>query len=256
MESPERRQDHTPFKDTLIENTVSVYHVGKEKLYAFENDPSKVVRVETFQALQKRYGWPPNMERNELVREITTLVREGRGLFNELTQEYGIPAPVSFLIGKDPSGHDAVYAITEKIVGKNLDALEPTPALAARVEALYEKLAEYHADKWASGDPFLVDIDRIDQFVYGRSYDGTSDKEPEQIYLVDTDLRLFQGAGFARQLTQVERRYKTQFPRARATIEALIEQSIPESFTEKGKRTIEERIAETRDILTDNVQVG
>ncbi len=249
MASMEGRQEGTPFRDRLVENTVSIYHVGREKLYELERDPSKVVRVETFEDLLKRYG-----ESRDLA-DLVELAATARRAFEEFGDVYGVEVPVSLVVGKDPKDRDAIYAVTDKIEGVNLDAAPPAE-FKERAEALYEMLARYHADKWASGEPFLVDVDRLSQYVYGRPY-GASESEPEKVYLVDTDIKVLEGTGFvyrvlphfAQQLVQVERHYGVRFERAREIIERLLQEPVPEGFTEKGRAQIAALVAETRQVL-------
>lgn len=239
MESLERKQDQTPFKDALIESDVSEFHIGTGKLMELEHDPSKVVRVETFQALQRRYGWPANMERKELVQEIAALVRKGSSLFSELTQKHGIPAPVRFVIGKDPQDRDVVYGVVEKIEGENLDKIEPTPALTEKVEALYEKIAGYYLDKLPKDEPFLGDVEIPEQYVYGHARGETDDN----IYLVDTDLFIHDGKyalyntmrGLVVNVIAVEQKFGKEFTEARRLIKKFITEPLPPQFPEEGK---------------------
>lgn len=244
MESPERRKDQAPFKDELVESDVSEFHKGTGAFLETTSYPGKIVRVETFLKLAERYGG-----------EVDPIeaAAMGQSLYRELDQEYGIPTPVDFLVGKDPQNREVVYSIVDKIEGLNLDQAESTQEIAEKVEELYGKIAQYYLDKLSKDEPYLVDIAASTQYVYGH----TQTVEEDRIYLVDTDLFIKDGSyamydvvcWFLRHMIPVERKFDLSFTRARMLIRQFVDAPIPPSCPEEGRARVEKTKDEMRGYL-------
>ena len=242
---PQNPKNRVPFKGGLVESTISEVHKGRGKL--FENNSDKIIRVVSFDSLEKRYH-------NQI--DPIALASLGKKLYAELETKYGIPTPVEYVAGKDEQGRDVIYGITEKISGKNLVEVDTDPEVVAQSEKLYTSLSQYYLDKLAKlpdGEAYLADINGASQYVYGTTiYD-----EQPKIYLVDTDLFMRNGsvafyrvvAWFIRHMVSVERRFGKKFEEARKKIKQAISDPLPDGLNDKEKEEIEKAITETNNFL-------
>lgn len=119
----------------LVDSEIAGFH-------AYENDPSKVVRIQSFDQIKEIYGENTNPE---------TIVKLGKDLFTELNEKYIISAPVKLEIVKDEKGGDTVHIITDKIDGVSLDKVEPNPEIVINIERLYKSIASYYNHKFHTG---------------------------------------------------------------------------------------------------------
>jgi hypothetical protein len=242
---PQNPKNHVPFKGSLVESTVSEAHKGRGKL--FENNSDKIIRVVSFDSLEKRYHYQI---------DPVALASLGKKLYAELETKYGIPVPVEYVAGKDEQGRNVIYGITEKISGKNLAEVDIDPEVAIQSEKLYISLSQYYLDKLAKlpdGEIYLADINGASQYAYGTTiYD-----EQPKIYLVDTDLFMRNGnvafyrvvAWFIRHMISVERRFGKKFEEARKNIAQTISNPLPEGLNDKEKEEIEKAITEAKNFL-------
>ena len=51
----ENENTQVPFGDKLTVSKISEVHIGRDKLFEFEHNPDKIIRVESFSTLEKRY---------------------------------------------------------------------------------------------------------------------------------------------------------------------------------------------------------
>jgi len=156
-------------KKDFVESEDLVEYKGK--LFEFENDPEKIVRIACY---RKDEGG---------MNCIDTAVL-GNKLYRELENSYSISAPVEYLVGKSDKDKKVIYGVTDKVNGKNLEEVEVTTEIIEQVKDLYNKIAQYYLDKLINNEPYLVDINAAPQYVYGKRKDDTK----ESIYLIDTDL--------------------------------------------------------------------
>ncbi len=252
MSNPEKTTGRTPFKDPLVESTISPRHKGKEKLFDLESHPDKIIRVETYEKLEERYKGKA---------KPFTMAVVGKAVFKELEQALHITVPVEFVVGyaekkKDGKEQKVVYEIVDKIQGENLVKAPPTPELALQVAELYARLAEYYLDKATKDELYIVDLHRASQYVYGTR----SDDPTPQIYLVDTDLYIFsskvplytQMFDLAVEVEGLEGKFKIPFTAARAALKAFLEEVVVETTDEKARFEIEKNKVKLRYLLSES----
>ncbi len=241
---PENKPSGAPFAEDLVESDVSEMHIGTGKLKELEHNPRKVVRVETFSNIRERY--------NDKT-EVMELVKVAKELYCELEEEYGIPAPVNFLIGQDEGGSKVVYSVVDKIEGKNLKESETTEELAGLTQNLYASVAKYFLYKFKEDEPYLWDINNPRQYVYGKK-DG---ERGNKIYLVDTDIYIGRGRAnmypdimwLAKRIVWAEKHFKTKFDEARKYIAEFLAQPLPQEISDSQKEAIENNIEVTQKFL-------
>ncbi len=219
----------TSFEDHLFESDVSTFHKGSMKLLEIQDNPDKIVRMETFSSLEKRCkGKLDPVEMAEI----------GQELYEELQDKYGISVPVEFVLGKSPESEDVVYAIVDKIKGENIVKIEPSLELAKEVEGLYEKIARYYLDKFSQKNSFyLVDINSASQYVFGTK---KSESLPS-VHLVDTDLYTHNGKvalcnviiWLMRHMFSAEDKFDRKFDTARGIIGNILDAPLPEGLSDE-----------------------
>ena len=241
------------FSDHLIESDVSPVHKGSGKLFEIKDNPDKIVRMESFEDLEHRYKGQV---------DPIVVAELGQKLYGELVEKYGINVLVEFVAGKDSGGKDVIYAIVDKIEGKDLDKIEVTPELTVKVEKLYENIAQYYLDKFSQEQEdglYLADVNNASQYVYGKK---KGDESPS-IYLVDTDLYIRDGKvalcnvvlWLYRHMVSVERKYGKKFDRAREIIEQMTEAPFPQNITEEQRLAAEEIIRKTKGYLDGSIPI-
>ncbi len=110
-------------------------------------------------------------------------LRIARELFNELSDEYGVEhAGFMPVIGRTQSGRSGEYIVSHKIDGEVCvnpvnQTVPDTQIPEARV--LLDKLSNYAITKHEAGDPMLVDIFKLEQYIYV--------PERDTMVLIDTD---------------------------------------------------------------------
>jgi hypothetical protein len=252
MSNPENTTGRTPFKDPLVESTISPRHKGREKLFDLESHPDKIIRMETFEKLEERYKGKGDPK---------TIAAVGKFLFTELQGSLGIVVPVEFVVGysekkKDGEEQGAVYEIVDKIQGENLVNVAPTPELAVQVAELYGRLAEYYLDKATKDELYIVDLHPAAQYVYGTR----SDDPTPQLYLVDTDLFMFaskiplfkQMFDLAVEIEGLEGKFKIPFTKAREALKAFLEEVVIDTTDEKARLEIEKNRVKLRYLLSES----
>ena len=177
-ESP---RDETPFREALEKSEVA----PDDKLQQIEGVPEKILRSRPLENL------PGQFPRESY--EPLGAAGRFRELYSELQEKYSIRTPVDFVIGKDEEGRKALYAITDRIAGVTLNAIQydfehvderEKEHFVRELGELYRAWARYLYDKYRNNGDFLWDITANRQYIYGkRSTDSES-----HIYLVDTDL--------------------------------------------------------------------
>lgn len=235
--------DPTPFRDPLVPSTISEIHRSRGKLFEFKHDPTKIIRMKSFKDLEERLG----------IIDPTAVVVEGRRLYEELENRYGIPVPTTFVIGEDSSGGEAVYGITDRIEGANLEEVTATPEITERVVELYASIAHYYLDKITTGGAYLADINNPSQYVYGRK----AGNESSEIFLVDTDLYFRNGETaiypivlwLVRHMLYVEAKFGKKFERARQIIGEILSRPLVDMLTPDQQTRIREIIDRTKGYL-------
>ncbi len=244
---PQKLKGQIPFKNGLVESKISGVHRGRGKLYEFENDPNKIIRVISFDSLRKIYH-------NQI--DPVSLAGLGKKLYKELETTYDIPVPVEYIAGRDAQRKDVIYGITEKITGENLVRINVTPEIASQVEKLYTSLSQYYINKFSKlpdGEIYLADISGASQYVYGTK----TDDDQSRMYLVDTDLFMRNGKAafyyviteFIRDMISVERKFDKQFDDARKNIEQILLNSSLEGLSSEETEKIKKAVIKARDFL-------
>lgn len=218
----------------LVASTISETHLGLNKFYEFENNPNKIVRVESFDELLDKHD-------NKI--EISELVGITKKLYKELEEKYDIVAPVDFAVAKDKDGKNIVCSITSKIEGQNLGRVEKSEEFINKVKKLYSSVAKYFLDKYKSGELYIWDINEESQYIYGKR---VGDKE-EKIYLIDTDIWLSKNKNdmylsvywLARHMTWLEHNLGVEFTEARKNINEFLGQLLPQNADESVNKNIE-----------------
>ncbi|MDE2188650.1 MAG: hypothetical protein KGJ35_02905 [Patescibacteria group bacterium] len=249
----ENPAEETNFSDHLIESNISPVHKGIGKLFEIKDNPDKIVRMESFEDLEDRYKGQV---------DPIVVAELGQKLYGELSDTYGINAPVEFVIGKDQENKDVVYAIVDKIEGKDLDKIDATSELTEKVEKLYESIAQYYLDKFSLDEEvglYLADINSVSQYVYGKK---KSDKEPN-IYLVDTDLYIRDGKvalcnvvlWLYRHMVSVEKKFGKKFDHAREIIQKILDTPLSDKLDEPRRLAAEKIIVKTRKYLDGSLSI-
>lgn len=225
------------FTPKLVDSEVPGFH-------AYENDPSKVVRTQTFNQIKEIYGEDANPE---------AIAKLGQDLFTELNEKYNIPAPVKLEIVKDEKGENVIHIVTDKIEGVSLDKIEPNFKTVQMTESLYTSIAKYYNHKFNTGGAHLADINAGTQYIYGKNKGDTTPK----IYLVDTDL--FINKGYVSLLHNVKwlvRHMPFKIPEAQKYIEEILNSPLPENLTEEEKIKASKEIKEARAFLDGSIKEG
>lgn len=226
-------QPELDFND-LVASTISKLHIGSNKFYELKDNPNKIIRAVSFDELLYEYD-------NKIT--IPELVETAKKLYKELEEKYEIVAPVDFTTSKDKDGKNVVCSITDKIEGQSLEKVEKSEEFINKVEKLYSSVVKYFLDKFKSGGLYVWDINGESQYIYGKKI---GDKE-EQIYLIDTDIRLSKNKNdmylsvywLARHMTSLEHRLGVQFQEARNSINEFINQPLPKDTDESVHKNID-----------------
>jgi hypothetical protein len=160
--------DITP--NDLVENS----DFKDKDFFTLRNDPSKVVRIESFQSLENKHDLKLSGEE---------IKEQGVILFNELVSDYEINVSTRVL-SLEKEGEDQCVTITDKIEGNNLLESEIDDQFPDKVKALYLSLSRYYIDKYKKGEFYLWDLNSSDQYIYGNKVD----QEDKDIFLIDTDI--------------------------------------------------------------------
>jgi hypothetical protein len=169
-----------PFSGELVSAGVGEPIMHAEKLKQIENDPSKIIRALTFKRLEEMY-----LHKGLRV-ELNEVIKTCKQLYQELKEKYGIPVSADFVIGKNENDEKVIYVISDRIDGDDLSQLgkEKLRELKGELDDLYHSVITYFTEKLLSGEYYLVDIFKPEQYVYGTAPDQQEDK----IHLVDTDI--------------------------------------------------------------------
>lgn len=174
-------------------------------MYVFEHPkyPGKVIRsIEQAKSIhddqeQDSGNKLSAREKGIAVNELT--LREGRHLFTELSDKYGVETAGFMPVLGESDIHDnsAGYVVSDKIEGYSYKKPEETdltriyesgikvlPEHKQAAVELIGKLTQYLADKVRSGESFLDDIFSLDQYVFTHP----DDEHPHgKFVLVDVD---------------------------------------------------------------------
>jgi len=214
------------------------------RFYQFENDLSKIIRIDTFNDLKDRY---------ENMVDPMTVVELGKNLFKEVQKDYNIQVPVEIIIDKNEKGEDCVFIVTEKIKGGSLEDIEKSPEFLEKLESLYVSISKYYLDKLNTRQAHLADLNDISQYIYGKK-EGDKSKE---IYLVDTDLYINKGdASLLHNVKWLIRHMPYKFDEAIENIRNIIETPLREDLSNEDRARAEKEIQESLSILDGTFKRG
>lgn len=163
------------FRDPVEDTKLS----SRQPLYALKNDPHFIVRESKLDDFNRRDA--PPFASAEDAAEFS------RKQFTKLKQ-YGIDAPVHFVVAPDENKNDCVYTITDWVEPASNARLSPEER-ERRNDAwktLVNQLLTYYENANINGTPFFEDIAGLDQYVYGKKEGDTENR----LYLVDVDPQL------------------------------------------------------------------
>lgn len=160
-----------------------------------KNDPEKIIRQTPLGAFDFNHEdyLPSKTETSKTEEEITheriAGVAKANELLGELRSRYAIKMPlIGFVVGKDQNGSPAVFTVAERIHGEVLPKKDFSPeeisAIAEKLESVYISLLKYFWDKYKTQEPYLSDVARNRQFMYG----NTKHDPQNDIYMVDMDV--------------------------------------------------------------------
>jgi hypothetical protein len=160
-------EKYLPFKDGLGE---IVYKRSSKQINMLPGMPGKVVRSRNIENLK-----------DARVKDYI-LAKE---LFKELESVYGIKSvKADLVVGKNERGIKTMFQVVDSINGTDLEHNICLPLEAEeKVDSFFGNLAFYLADKFNKHEPFLRDITKGEQVVYGSKH-GEAEKD---LYIVDVD---------------------------------------------------------------------
>lgn len=181
------KKEPSPFREELQPISPERNMSGHEsKFRTLPNLGGKLIRME---AIDKRL----EPGRGRFGRTHFEDYVRAREIFSEIRSRYGIAVPEMRMVALAKTSEltksgdvdgGKMFTIVDDIEGKSLYETRCLPQEAApQFERFFEKLIRYIIDSYAEKKPFLWDIDRAKQYVYGRKKE---DKDNE-IYLVDVD---------------------------------------------------------------------
>ena len=144
-----------------------------------ENIKEELQKSETY----KNYT-EEELEKIAKKKKIEQLIKNASE-FQKIGERYGLKmAKTSYVIGTDPdSGEPDVFAVTERIVGENLDSMEFfSEQMAKEVDEMYVGLFSHLKDSYLENGTFWRDF-RNDQVIYGSKI-GKTELHP---YIIDVD---------------------------------------------------------------------
>lgn len=172
-EKLEQPHKESPFREPLVES-----NLPRERLRTLRGRPDVVIRSETLQRLAKQYGMENPLD----------AVREAKRLFDELRTTYGVRISGDFLVGKDEEENPALFVVADRIEGRDPLHGHDDPSderhIAEELRELFSSLVDYLSDKCRSGDYFLWDIMRSEQYIYG----AKKGEREKHLYLTDIEL--------------------------------------------------------------------
>ncbi len=190
---PERFKptDHTPFNDRLVKAN---YDENISDLRRLKYSPEQIVRavaVKELEQFSELETLNSNGSEKSKIKALQEHLAKCRALFDELNDTYDICIPkFYYVIGEAPPKPKApgttIYTAIKEVQGTNVDnylKLEDSAIPLNEVEQLIAKLLNYITHKFILQEPFLSDIIRLDQYLYG-TCEGI---EKNSIILVDTD---------------------------------------------------------------------
>lgn len=161
------KENFLPFKDGLGE---IVYKRSSKQINELPGIPGKVVRSRDIENI-----------RDSRVKDY----KQAAELFKELETVYGIKSvKADLVVGKNERGIKTMFQVVDNINGLDLERNICLPLEAQeKVDSFFSNLAFYLADKFNKHEPFLRDITKSEQVVYGSKH-GEAEKD---LYIVDVD---------------------------------------------------------------------
>jgi hypothetical protein len=239
------QKDEKSLFSKLIPSDLNKGETDRE-FYQYDTDPSKIIRIDTFDDLIERY---------DNIADPTRVVDLGKKLFSEIQMEYDIKVPAEIVLDKDEKNKDAVYIITDRIKGASLEEylMEGNPEFLKKFETLYVSISKYYLDKLNSKEAHLADLNNMSQYIYGKKKGDTEDS----IYLVDTDLYLNKGDAYLlHNVKWLIRHMPKKFDEAIKNIRKIIESPLSKDLSQKDRIMAEKEIKECLSLLDGTFQVG
>jgi len=240
-------QNNQPFYKRLVRSNIPEEYDEEKRFYELVDNPDKIVRTEELASLEESYeGVDP-----------VRLVEIGSELYEELERDYGILAPVEFIIGENENGERVVYSIVDRVYGDNLETTEPTEGAIEEMEMLYVSISKYYLSKSQKEENHLADLNNASQYMRGKI---KGDEQP-RIYLTDVDLYINSGLlallhnikWFLRHMSGIEKRAGKKFEEARKNVDTIIRDiSLPTDLTEEEEDNAKREIGEIKDMLSDD----
>lgn len=148
-------------------------------LKEFESRKDKVIRIADIDELRSNLG---NLEYEELLGDL-------KASLAAFAETYGCKLPnPQWVVGKNEKDKEVIYGITDKIEGNDLVSLAKKDPKQTEelIENHFLSVVTYLSSVRENGDMYLSDINKPEQFVYGKA----AGDQKDQIYLVDVDPHL------------------------------------------------------------------
>lgn len=216
------------------------------RFYQYHNDPSKIIRIDSFDDITERY---------DNIADPTRVVDLGKKLFSEIQMKYDIKVSAEIILDKDEKNKDAVFIITDKIEGLSLEEslADGSPEFFKKLETLYVSISKYYLGKLNSKEAHLADLNNMSQYIYGKKKGDTEDT----IYLIDTDLYLNKGDAYLlHNVKWLIRHMPKRFDEAIKNIRQIIESPLSEDLSQKDKIMAEKEIKECLSLLNGTFKVS
>ncbi len=180
-------KNEMPFRDPLV--PAEFYGMAaRTELLTLEHNENFVIRQVTMSEMK---------DTEDIRLEPRELAALYQKLYSELSTKYGIDAPVKLIVGKNEVGQETLYSIANKIKGLDLSKRSTDSGsedskiysdinFQDKFEQLCVNWLEYFIAKYGSGEPYLADIAKARQYVYGEKLSNLD--ETSKLYLVDADV--------------------------------------------------------------------
>lgn len=184
-----RKNDKTPFNSPLVHAN---FETNLSNIKTLKNDESRVIRTVSIEKLlQFDDASTKTLSKSEKLTYIREKLRTTQGLISEFGKQCNVMVPrYNYVLGerapKAKLPGPTLYTEVERIDGVCTGTAIESGSTAVpkdKVDELLANLLAYNTQKLFEEQPFLSDISRLDQFMYGTS---ESCSEPS-IFLADLD---------------------------------------------------------------------
>lgn len=166
------------FKEPLRVHEDHPGGIGADAFLQISDDKSLVVRQVTS---TKILDWGMRGRVN-----IQTLAPLAKSEFEKLREMYSIDAPVRFVVAHNDASEEVLYMLVDAVSPEKKEQELTEAELKEKAEnmySLYENILRYYLHAYISGKPFLNDIERSKQYVWGKKNGDQNNK----FYLVDVE---------------------------------------------------------------------